>query len=376
MEVGPGQRLLFEIPAPPPEPRRPQGIRRDRHIPAVVGVGLVVGWLLTLVGPGTPLAIVVFLAIAAVGLIGEPYWEKAVYERRLKRRDQEYRNRLDILRTRLARLTTAQQSELAEHNPDAAGCLRLAVTAPDRIWQRHLDGPIEVRAGTIVGPSTVEVVAPRMPPRRDALFEAAHALAESAAHLNDIPVCMPLVERCAIQGPRSAALGAARSVLAQIATHYSPDELRLAVVFPESEIEAWRWARWLPHVHDASGRRLLGSNPSLLENLPSQPLVVLAHAALLPLVPRDVACLLVLNENEALPAGCTSVLANDASLRGTLRVRAAEQVVERVDAAPIEVADRLARALAGRTLAPPSDGEGIVEVHLDGSRTILQPRRV
>jgi DNA segregation ATPase FtsK/SpoIIIE-like protein len=250
------------------------------------------------------------------------------------------------------------------------------VSAPDRIWQRQLDGPFEVRAGTIVGPSTVEVVAPPPPAQPDSLSEAAQALADSAARLNDVPACMPLVGRTAIQGPRSAALGAARSVLAQVATHYSPDELRLAVLFPEAEMEAWRWARWLPHVQDASGRRLLGSNAALLKDLPTRALLVLADAALLPLVSSDAACLLVLSDTDALPPAVTTVLQVGADATGSLSTASGVQRVATVDTASSEVADRLARALAGRTVAPPSDAEGIVEVHLDGSRTMLQPRRV
>jgi DNA segregation ATPase FtsK/SpoIIIE-like protein len=219
-------------------------------------------------------------------------------------------------------------------------------------------------------------VAPLPPAQPDSLSQAAQALAESAARLNDVPVCMPLAERCAIQGPRSAALAAARSVLAQVATHYAPHELRLAVVFPESETEAWRWARWLPHVQDASGRRLLGTNADLLEDLPTRALLVLADAALLPLVSTDAACLLVLNDTDALPPAVTTVLEVGADASGSLTTASGVQRVATVDTASVELADRLARALAGRTVAPPSDADGVVEVHLDGSRTILQPRRV
>ena len=326
----------FEIPAPPPEPRLPSAIYALRELP---GVGRAV---------------------------------QALIARQMAQREQRYRNLLAILRARLAELLTAEQSTLAEEQPDPAACLRLATAAPERLWHRPA-ADLLLRVGSAARPSNLTVVAPSKldPSHADPLIQAAQALAATAACLPEAPVCITLYGSCAVRGPRPQVLDTARALLVQLATHYAPQHLPVAIVFDAAEQDAWRWARWLPHVQMADGRRRLARDAaSAALAVADSSVALLADAGLGTALPAGARRVYLLAEGAAVPEGCAAVLDVDSTLAGTLHIVGDRPVrVDRIDGACLELAERLARALYGRTATPSTEGEGIVEVHLDGTRT-------
>jgi DNA segregation ATPase FtsK/SpoIIIE, S-DNA-T family len=56
-----------------------------------------------------------------------------------------------------------------------------------------------------------------------------------------------------IVGDRSAALALARSLVCQAAAHHGPADLGIAILTRDDRARDWDWAKWLPHVRDASG---------------------------------------------------------------------------------------------------------------------------
>ncbi|HEY1295676.1 MAG TPA: FtsK/SpoIIIE domain-containing protein [Chloroflexota bacterium] len=54
----------------------------------------------------------------------------------------------------------------------------------------------------------------------------------------------------------------ARALLVQLATHHAPQDVRVAVVFPDQRTSDWEWVRWLPHVwDDERAHRQLAATP-------------------------------------------------------------------------------------------------------------------
>jgi S-DNA-T family DNA segregation ATPase FtsK/SpoIIIE len=70
--------------------------------------------------------------------------------------------------------------------------------------------------------------------------------------VNQAPVCVPLTTcgSAGIIGSRPSALALMRSMVMDIAVHHSYDEVKIVVIFPESEFAEWDCLRWLPHVWD------------------------------------------------------------------------------------------------------------------------------
>jgi len=250
--------------------------------------------------------------------------------------------------------------------------VRLATSSLELLWQRPTDAP-RVRVGSSAQPSSLTIEAPSQADDDcpDPLVDAARALARSATWLTEAPVCMAVDGGCALRGTRPLVLAAARSLLMQLATHYP---LPLAVVFAAAEHDAWRWARWLPQVQTANGsRRLAWDAAAVPRVLAAGGVAVLAAPALAPRLPQGVTPIYLLDEGVALPSGCARLVEVDHALSGTLHAPGlAPTRIERVDGASVELAERLARTLFGKAERPArADGEGIVEVHLDGSRTTL-----
>jgi DNA segregation ATPase FtsK/SpoIIIE-like protein len=301
-------------------------------------------------------------------LPGMTRWRRAFHQRRLRQHEQRYRDQLDVLRGRLAELLTAEQTALAEQHPDPSGWLRLASTTQERLWQSD-PRQLAVRLGTTPRPSSLIVHVPSQPDRArtDPLVEAAHKLAASSARLPEAPLLVPLGSRLAVRGPRQQVIEATRALLAQLTSQCSAEQLRLAIVFAAAELGEWRWARWLPHVHTATGLRRLGHGPFEACDLA---LVADAHQ-------RDAAlaaarCVYLLDDNELLPEDCATVLDVDAELRGWLTVADQPPVrIGRVDTATTELAEKLARALAGRIQVVSGLADGVVEVEVDGTRRVL-----
>ena len=65
--------------------------------------------------------------------------------------------------------------------------------------------------------------------------------------LDDVGISVPMVPHTvlALTGPRYLALGAARAEVLQLVTSLGPADLR--VIVASDDIDAWRWATWLPH---------------------------------------------------------------------------------------------------------------------------------
>src|SRR5215472_11319394 len=220
----------------------------------------------------------------------------ASHQRRLRQREQRYRDQLDVLRGRLAALTTAQQAAWADQDPEPAGCVRLATESPERLWQAN-PSVLTARVRTTTRRGQVRVSVPDV--EDDPLIGAALALARSAESMPGAPVHVKLQQRNALCGPREPVLAAARALLLQLTFHYSPEHLELYVLCSKSELAAWRWVRWLPHVltEDGRTRRIAWDGPTaqrlLIDAHPAASLVVLDDPTLASAVPPGVSQLLL-----------------------------------------------------------------------------------
>jgi S-DNA-T family DNA segregation ATPase FtsK/SpoIIIE len=99
-------------------------------------------------------------------------------------------------------------------------------------------------AVTVKPPAADQAITP------DPLLAAARALAADYLQLPQSPICLSLAQAgvVGLAGPRSAVLTAMRGLVLQLATHHSPDEVKLVALYPAAEADEWAWLRWLPHV--------------------------------------------------------------------------------------------------------------------------------
>ncbi|MBN1922500.1 MAG: type VII secretion protein EssC [Anaerolineae bacterium] len=219
---------------------------------------------------GLVIAASVFLTSLGVVLYGS-FHSKKEYQQEMESRERDYRSYLATRRQTLEALYHAQLNAIWTTHPDPAECRRRAELSDPatRLWERTSADTdfLDLRLGTghapaaysIQGPSTLQFdTAP------DELLSEAQDLCAAFTQINGAAISLPLaqLDTVEIAGHRDAIQSTLRALLLQIATHHAPSDVKIVLIFPESDLDTWAWARWLPHVWDDERKqRYMASGP-------------------------------------------------------------------------------------------------------------------
>lgn len=317
--------------------------------------------------------------------------QRRVLQQRIRERQERYTALVGHYRSELEQLRDQQQSALCSLDPGPAECARGIRHPEGGLWGRTPRAAdfLHLRCGLGAVPATFRVKTPKQsdPLNPDPLHAAAEELVAEFQQVSGVPIRLLLREvgTAGIVGPRPALLEMIRSLLIQLVAHHSPDEVKLAVLYPQSEAADWGWVRWLPHVwsddrrqrflamHSDGAQATLGAlydvcNRRRIEQSSaqgSQPAPFLPHLVLvvaephlterqplLPLLLRDGASLgasvlFLAERREELPKECQGIV-DLTSAPGQLILTAPErrQVSFTPDPTPTEMAEEAARAMA------------------------------
>ena len=195
-----------------------------------------------------------FTIISSITSVISYISQKRAFGRAVQEQHGKYDALLAARRQELSRLRDQQQVALRQIDPDPKECLARVERLDRHLWERTPQAPdfLSVRIGVGQRPSVVAVEAPRQEPTLafDPLIQAAQDLATEFAQVADVPISLSLgvAGVAGVAGSRAAVLNAVCALAIQIATHHSPDEVKIVALFPADEAEAWTWLRWLPHV--------------------------------------------------------------------------------------------------------------------------------
>ena len=236
-----------------PDPERPR-------LSIVSAVGpLVLGLVLVIVLHNILFAL--FMLLSPILVIGSWVENRRFAKRTAQGHTREQTQQLARFREEVAERHAFALATLRAGLPDPGEILRRA-TAPDaRLWERRPDHPDFLWLMGGLGP------VPFRPPLAHRLAPAPQAeeiLAEYAS-LDLAPVRVDLSDGgvVGLVGPRPQALALARSLVCQTAVLHGPADLRIAILTDDAGRDGWDWAKWLPHVRDATSggsRRLLTSD--------------------------------------------------------------------------------------------------------------------
>jgi DNA segregation ATPase FtsK/SpoIIIE, S-DNA-T family len=178
-------------------------------------------------------------------------------ERNLKlnglRRD--YLRYLGQVRRKVRAAAAAQREALEWVSPDPRALPALLID-PElrRVWERRASGEdfAKVRIGTGSHRLAVRLVPPETKPVEDLDPLCAGALRRFIRAHNSVPglpigISLRAFARIAPGGEPDAVYGMLRSMIAQLATFHSPDDLRISVCASREQIGWWQWIKWLPH---------------------------------------------------------------------------------------------------------------------------------
>jgi DNA segregation ATPase FtsK/SpoIIIE, S-DNA-T family len=158
---------------------------------------------------------------------------------------REFQDAAAAGQARLSEAIAAEEQLRRQALPDPASLARIAADPGTRLWERTPQDEdfLRLRAGS--GDLLASMVSLR--------GGADVAAGGPEPVVRDVPVAVPLADLgvFGIAGPPAASRPALAWAVSQLAVLHGPSELRLVVLTEEPD--AWRWARWLPHLRPLSG---------------------------------------------------------------------------------------------------------------------------
>ncbi|BCJ37073.1 type VII secretion protein EccC [Actinocatenispora thailandica] len=271
----------------PPGQHRPMSTAMSISMiimPVVSGAGSL---LVTLTNRGKPLYavagllfLVASVAVGAIMLISQ----RSGPRRETREARERYLDYIEHVRTG-ARATIGVQRRAGRwSHPDTARLLDIA-RLDARRWERRRtdDDFLQLRFGVGDQPLATPL---RMASAETPLAavdpvcqQVAHDLRGRYSVLHDQPVWLGLRELgvLSVVGDRAGARAVAGSLIAQLLTFHSPEDVQLAVVRDERHAPPWDWAKWAPHCQEPAiadgalaGRLVAASVPALAELLDAE----------------------------------------------------------------------------------------------------------
>ncbi|HEV7452142.1 MAG TPA: type VII secretion protein EccCa [Pseudonocardiaceae bacterium] len=191
---------------------------------------------------------------------------------------KDYLRYLSQIRQRAREAAQEQRAALEWSHPDPAALWSIASSR--RMWERR-GGDLDfchVRICRGAQRLATRLVAPQTGPVDELepiTMLALRQFVRAHSIVPDLPISLSIRGFAAIGicGERAPSRGLARSMVAQLATFHTPEDLLIAVVTAGRAKANWEWAKWLPHVQhpslvDGAGpRRMMAASLAQIEEL-------------------------------------------------------------------------------------------------------------
>ncbi len=233
-----------------------------------------INWFSVLISPvvtvGLMVALVYFMGMSPVMLVMTGVTTilsmvaAVVSHRNQKKRSGEQRERIDstyqkylqTISDQLERAHNQEATALWDAHPSPEDCCELLKRMDSAFWSRCPDDrdflTVRLGIGNIRASVSAAYEMPQIILEENPLELDANELANNSGTLNDVPVCCDLKQnkQIALIGDRANTLPFVRSLVTELTTFHSCDELKIVTVFAPSEQKHWEWMRWLPHCAD------------------------------------------------------------------------------------------------------------------------------
>jgi DNA segregation ATPase FtsK/SpoIIIE, S-DNA-T family len=198
---------------------------------------------------------------------------KKQYKKDLALRETTYKGHLQNHIEELEDLRSQQGKVLHMIDPNPIECVKRVRERQSNLWERSPESEdfLHLRLGIGKVPLSVTIQAPQQQGyEQDPLIEQALQISSEYQSIQKAPVRLPLFKSkiVGIVGDKQERLNVQRLIALQIATHHSPDEVKMVSLFPQSEENQWNWMRWLPHTWDDERQvRFLANDKTQAEQL-------------------------------------------------------------------------------------------------------------
>lgn len=180
-------------------------------------------------------------------------FQKRQKKRKEARRQKTYKEYLAQIGELIARETSRQEQILRENDVNTAACVSRILSPAPQIWERtpkHTDFlSLRLGYGNLPLKANIQYSERRFTVEQDNLTEMMYQFGETKRWLSNVPVCLPIAERfvSGLYADRNILFSYAKSLILQIVTLHSYDEVKLVLIYDESHTADFAFARWLPH---------------------------------------------------------------------------------------------------------------------------------
>lgn len=201
-------------------------------------------------------------------------YQKKMRIRKEAKRQDTYTAYLKQLEQMIALETANQEHILRANDISTEFCATRILSSVPQIWERtpkHTDFlSLRLGLGNIPLKAKIQYSERKFTVEKDNLTDMMYDFGEEKRWLTDVPVCLPLVDRfiSGIYGDKSTLYSYARSLILQLVTLHSYDEVKIVILYDESRAEDFSFARWLPHtMNDERTIRYIATNSDEVKEL-------------------------------------------------------------------------------------------------------------
>ena len=220
---------------------------------------------------GTDMSYVVPSFIMAGSMVLSAMVWPAVIKRHTAKRDaekeaarvKEYQEYVMRLRDAVSVMKDQEKSYLCKKHLALDTCMSRVISRDRLLWSKSIGDEdfMSIVLGIGNRDSGVSVTIPDNDEVfiNDALRYDMMQFANEERVIENVPITLSLNGGCicGISGERQRAAELIRSMVVQLASLYSYDELKLIFIYDENEADTWEYVRWLPHVWNADNTKLI-----------------------------------------------------------------------------------------------------------------------
>ncbi|GCF10019.1 type VII secretion protein EccCa [Dictyobacter arantiisoli] len=182
------------------------------------------------------------------------YFQRRAQKTQQKAITESYRGYLDSIQRRLTEIRKLQVQRNTHLYPEPS-LLPTIVAQRQALWERRPADEDFLSARIGVAPIALccavnfkEDYKASVDP---SLLQEVRDLVNRNSHIDGQPLVISLrkLGSISVVGPNSAARTLARSIVSQLVTFHTPDEVSILTYFPPSAAPEWDWLKWLPHTH-------------------------------------------------------------------------------------------------------------------------------
>ena len=168
--------------------------------------------------------------------------------------EKKYHEHLHEKENEITECETEYISLLSSVNPGILECVSVAKNISRRLWERTASDSdflnIRLGVGEVFSNAKVKIPKEQLVLEENQFLKEAAKLKSKHEILSGVPVCYSFLESpvTGVEGTRESVKKVVWSIIINIATHHSYEDVKIVCVYPEHEKEEWEWIRWLPHV--------------------------------------------------------------------------------------------------------------------------------